>query len=981
MKKIKAFISRILAVPMIVSILPTNAFTVNEENNIFDNKSTKTTYIGTTGLADTTILPPLKIPPHTVNGDVAYCMQGEKNSPIDTPMSLSGNYDSDSFVRGVLFYGYPYNETNLMEKHGVTETQARGMTQFAIWYYYNPSYFAPKTHPYLDELRSLAASVSAPAAVMSADTSNMSININGGLQEAVNIRTSSDYSGTFTFPSDSNIYTTDINGNKKNTFGIGESFKVVATSSVKGVVTKTIDVSITEPTMLRFVPIGDSSIQELGVPTVKTTNSTMQLSIDFPGITATNGDIVVNKVSDVGEKLSGVEFGLYSDSSANTLIAKKTTDSEGKVIFDSLNIGTTYYIKELSSIDGYIMDNSIKTVELLNTTENITVTNTKIMGQIKITKNETGLKNKKLKGAEFNILDSSNSIVDTITTDDNGEAISKKLPYGDYKIVENIAPIGYVLSSVETPVKITENNKTYEFEYENDIIKGKIEILKLDADGNNPLQGVTFGIYNSTNDNLIEELTTGSDGRITSSSLTYGSYYVKEIQPLNGYVNDDKKYPVDITENNKVYVVDVFNSKLTGDLSIIKIDVDTGKPLANVEFKIDCLDGFDKGNSWSVVTDNNGVGKVNGLKYGDYQISEIRTLTGYVLDTTPVPFTIDKDGQKIEKTISNEKIKGNFELLKYDPDTKEPLANVEFEIECIEGFDKGNKTTFVTGDDGIYRGEKINYGKYKVVEIKTLEGYVLDTEPIYFEITENGQDIEINKANRKIYGQLEFSKTDLTTGEVVEGAHIKITGLDELNKDVVIEFVSSAEGNSFTLPYGKYEIIETIEPEGYIKTEEVGYFEILEDGEIVHAEIKNKRILGSLIINKLSKESNKPLSGAEFGVYDENDELIAKVTTDEDGYAEVLDLPYGEYYYVELKAPDGYLVNLDTYDFSITFDGEVVEQIVYNSLLNPYPDGGEENLLNGPLPDTSGFRFMGIIIGSIAVVGLFVIYKSKKLNI
>lgn len=974
MKNIKDVVSKLLLVSVMTSILPTSALTDAGSDNLVDKSNLRTTYIASTGLADNTILPPLNIAPHTINGEIAYCMEGEKDFPVDLQYTLTGDYDSDAFIRGISYYGYPNNATGLKEKHGINDTQARGMTQFAIWYYFNPVYFAPKSHPYLDELRSLATTNGAPAVSLNLNTKTPSVSESGGLQVSETITTSSSYTGTFTFPSDANVYSTDVNGNKKNTFNIGESFKIVAVGSYSGTVSKNISYSVTEPTMLQFTPPANN-FQKFGKPSTKTTNGTASVSVTFPGIVRT-GDIIVNKTDDSGKALQGVEFGLYSDNACTTLVNRGTTNAAGQVSFTGLNVGDTYYIKEISGLTGYVMDSSVKTVTITAGSQNVNVSNTLIKGKIKIVKSESGKPNKKLKGAEFNILDSKNNVVDTIVTGDNGEAISKLLPYGDYKVVETKAPVGYVLNNREISVKITEHNKTYSFDYENDIIKGRIEILKLDAEGNKPLKGVKFGIYNANNDTLIEELITGEDGRVVSSELVYGNYYVKETQALNGYVLDTKKYAVNISENNKTYLVDIFNSKIIGDLSIIKIDAESGEPLANVEFKIECVDGFDLGKTWVVTTDENGIGRVNGLKHGGYEIVEIRTLTGYVLDTTPVPFTITSDGQKIEKTISNKKIKGSFELLKYDPETKEPLANVEFEIECVDGFNKGDKYTFVTDDDGLYKGNDIPYGRYKIVEIKTIEGYVLDTEPIYFELTENGQEIEITKKNRKIYGELDFSKTDLATGEIVEGAHIKITGLDEKNKDVEVEFISSLEGNRIKLPYGKYQIVETIAPEGYVKTEEVGEFEILEDGQIIQAEIKNKRIMGSLVIHKLAENTNVPLAGAEFGVYDENNNLVTKVVTDENGYAEVLDLVYGNYYYTELKAPDGYLVNLESYNFSIEYDGQVVEEIVYNRLLNPFPDGGDDSKTN-PLPDTSGINLL-MIMSVMLVVGTCMVLVNRK---
>lgn len=1157
MKNIKEIISKVLLVSVITSILPTSVFADTNENDFINLSSTRTTYIANTGTADTTILPPLRISQHSINGEVAYCMQGEKDYPVNIQYTLTGNYDSDAFVRGVTYYGYPNNATGLKEKHGLTDKQAEGMTQFALWYYFNPAYFAPKSHPYLDELRTLAGN-SSPAVSLNLNTTKPTVYESGDLQVSQTITTGSNYSGTFTFPSDANVYSTDVNGNKKNTFNIGESFKVVAVGSYSGTVSKTISYSVSEPTMLQFTPPANN-YQMFGKPSRKTTNGTASISVTFPGIVRT-GDVIVNKTDDAGAPLQGVEFGLYSDSNCNTLVSRGTTNASGQVSFTGLNVGDTYYIKEISGLTGYIMDSSIKTVTVTVGQQTVNVSNTQIKGQIKITKSDSE-SNDVLQGAEFGIYNKSNTLVETIVTDSTGVATSSKLPYGEYTIRETKAPTGYQLSSREITVNITEHNKIYEYSYENDIIKGSIEVLKIDADTKNPLQGVKFGVfktndnskvceittdgngravtpelvygnyyvkelqplegyvidtthypanitthgqvvsttiennkikgaikitkiekglpstklkgaeftiydenggvvdvittddqgvatsktleygeytfketkaptgyvlsnvvinvsinennktyefvydndyirgyieltkkdvetneslagvkfgvYNSANDTLVEEIITGADGIVRTSELRYGEYYIQEIQSLEGYVTDDTKHQIIITENLKVYPKEIFNRKIKGDLVILKYDAETGEPLANVQFEILCTEGFDKDKKFIVETDENGLAKADGLNYGEYEITEIKTLDGYILDSTPIPFTIDKDGQKIEKTVSNSRIVGDFSLLKYDAETKEPLANVLFTIECLSGFNKGDIQVIETDENGLYTGQDILYGEYEIIEIETIEGYVLDAEPIRFTIDEHGQHINVEKANKKIYGEVEFSKTDVSTGDVIDGAIIKINGIGDFNKDIQIEFESSSKGNYFTLPYGQYEIIEIMAPEGYVKTEEVGFFEILENGEIIQAQLKNERITGTLILTKRAEGTEKLLEGAEFGIYDEEGNLVTTVITDENGEAYVEGLYYGTYYYNEIKAPTGYLVDLDMYEFSIEYNNQIVEETVYNRLLNPFPDQGNEN---GKLPDAGGMNNFIVLLSMLAIGASVYFVKNYKMK-
>lgn len=977
MKKIKKIISKIITATMMVNILPINCFALDDK----DIPITISTHVGNSGLGNSSVVNGVTIAPFTLDGDVAYCMNALKDFPVMHNYTAAGSYDSDSFLRAIAYYGYGANKTGLKEKHSLTDEEARAFTQFAIWDYIEKGYFANKSYPYLDELRSLAKNTGVPSIEFDISKTSPTISDSGSLQTSEVITTSSNYKGTITFPSDANVYSVNTSGTKQNTFNIGESFKIVGVDSVNGTLTKNITVNIQDVTLLKFIP-NDSRYQDFGVPSTKTTTIYKQMTLNFKN-PISYGAVTVNKADDSGAALQGVEFGVYSDSLANTLVEKKTTGADGRVTFSNLVVGNTYYVKEIAPITGYVMDNSIKDVTIDATTKELSFVNTKIKGQIKIIKTEEGRDDIKLKGAEFQILDVNDGVVDTIITGDDGTAISKVLPYGSYKVKESKAPNGYNLSSKIVNVDIAEHNKVYEVSYGNNFIKGNIEIIKKDSEDGSRLQGVKFGVYKTQDSSLVEEITTDSNGVAKSSDLRYGEYFIKEIEAKVGYALDSSTYNVTISENLKTYPKEILNEKIKGEFVINKVDAESGNALKDVEFLVKCTNGFDAGKEWSLTTNENGMATINGLKYGEYSVVETKTQEGYILKEEPVDFKIDSNNQSVKIDFKNHKIKGDLNINKVDSEDGKPLSGVEFVVECIDGFDLGAKVTLVTGEDGSAKIDNLNYGKYTIKEEKTKEGYVLKDDITEFKITENGEYIDIEITNDKIYGVLNFYKVDKDTEETIGGAVISVEGISEFNKDVVFSFESSEDGNVFELPYGEYNVRETKAPEGYVLSDDVVDFKISVNMEVVDVLLENEKIKGTIIINKLAEGSKKPLEGAVFGVYDSDKNLIEEIKTDSNGIAKLENISFGKYYYSEIKAPEGYLVDLNMYEFSIVEDGEIVEKTVYNKLLNPYPDRTDEinendkNVLN-PLPDTSGSKQILIVYLVMLVIGSYLILNKRR---
>ena len=232
----------------------------------------------------------------------------------------------------------------------------------------------------------------------------------------------------------------------------------------------------------------------------------------------------------------------------------------------------------------------------------------------------------------------------------------------------------------------------------------------------------------------------------------------------------------------------------------------------------------------------------------------------------------------------------------------------------------------------------------------------------------NELDLDAELEKYRIVGTLSFSKTDFTSGEIVPGATIKIEGISNHNKDFVAEFISSVDGNRIELEYGKYKITEIIAPEGYVKTEETGEFEIKQDGEIVKAELKNKRITGSLNILKIDSNTKEALSGAIFGVYNKDMELIEKLTSDSKGLASIETLYYGDYIIKELEAPNGYTAIKENIEFSIKEDGQIVDITIKNDKVK---------VLSQNLPFAGGLN-TGLILAISTITALASLKILKK---
>ncbi|MGU8487735.1 SpaA isopeptide-forming pilin-related protein [Clostridium perfringens] len=682
------------------------------------------------------------------------------------------------------------------------------------------------------------------------------------------------------------------------------------------------------------------------------------------------GRVSIHKIDSEMPELSlkGAVLGIFDDEGNE--VDRLTTDEHGDATSKLLDYGH-YTGKELQAPEGYKL--SDKTIDINITEDNKTYTydfeNEVIKGQIQIVKVDSKNEEKPVANAGFNVIAvnvngiEAGTVVDHVVTDKDGFAFTKPLRYGEYKFIETETPEGYWKSDREYHVNITEDNKTYVKYVKNEPIQAKLRVLKVDSENGQPLEGVKFQVRNTDTNELVtfknfvgilplpsKTLTTDKNGEIiTPQPLAHGNYQLEEAEPKEGYVGiepipfkiDENAPYEDIKDLGTIYTIKVSNDRVRGDMELLKVDSETKEPLADVNFKITCENGFMKNQTWDLTSNEDGKINLNGLEYGKYKVEEVSTLWNYVLNKEPLYFEIKENGQVVKLEMENKKIRANAELIKIDADTKRPLKDADFELwngEKLVG-------TYTTNQYGKILVENLEAGNYHWLEVKAPEHYEINQDKdLSFVIDKDGETKTVTVENKVKTGEVDFTKTDVATGENIEGAKIEIIGVDEQNKHIKVDFTSSKDGDRFNLPEGKYEFHETQAPNGYELSTEVGTFEI-KDGEITKANLKNERTTGVLEFTKTDVATGEVLEGAKIKIeclegLDQG--KVIEFTSSKEGNK--FNLSKGKYRISETQAPNGYELTTETGEFEITEQGQIVKCNLTNKKFEIVKTGGAFNV-------------------------------------
>ncbi|NKW95913.1 VaFE repeat-containing surface-anchored protein [Bacillus toyonensis] len=395
----------------------------------------------------------------------------------------------------------------------------------------------------------------------------------------------------------------------------------------------------------------------------------------------------------------------------------------------------------------------------------------KSMGTLKIKK--TGENNEALLGAVFEVSNSNNEKVGTITTDKDGVATLSNLPIGTYKVKEVKAPEGHLLGNNIQTIEV-KTGEIATIEVKNESIKGNIEIKKL-SDNGKILPGVEFTVFKEDG-KTVTKVKTNKDGIAKVDGLTFGKYYFQESKALDGYILNTTKYPFEVKEHNKTLTFEVKNQGVTGGLEIKKVDVaDVNNKLPNAEFTIFNEEGKEvvKGK-----TNADGIAKFEKLPFGKYTYRETLAPKGYVLNEETFSFEIKENGQIIKHIVKDEKI----------PSIKTTATDK------IDGTKEMHTSKSVTIQD------KVEYKDLQVSKEYTVKGKLMD-KATNKSLLVDGKEVTAEskftakEANGSITLDFTFDATGLEEKEVVvfeellKDGKIVTTHADIEDKGQTVKFV------------------------------------------------------------------------------------------------------------------------------------------------------------------------------------------------
>ena len=625
----------------------------------------------------------------------------------------------------------------------------------------------------------------------------------------------------------------------------------------------------------------------------------------------------------------------------NTVVHKSYfTDENGYLILpESLKCGN-YRIEEVRAPDGYTQNTQYVEIKVDKNTAyqmdsvsgdaiiTVTYENHPVKGKLVIHKSGETLKSFKkdfvyeeasLEGAEFEIyaaediftpdhqvdeqgnrhvIYAKDTLVKTVTTNKNGEAVIKDLPLGKYRVKETKAPAGFVLNPDSQEVAfIYKDQNTPEIEekleFSNERQKVELSVEKQDAETGKALKGATFGLYNKEAissgdkvivkaDTLLQEITSNEKGKAAFTlDLPLGRYYVKELQAPAGYVSSDEILEFDATyqgQDVKTIKLKSVKKNQPTTVEVTKADITTGTELDGASMSVLDKDG-NVIDSWTSVKDSPHV--IKRLQVGKtYILREELAPYGY-LRATDVEFTIS-DTAEVQKVKMEDEVpvarllvnkKGEF------LDSVSLLDNAKGMIEHLFNYVTGNLTD-------------VTFNVYAAEAIRAADGVSAD-----------------------------YYAADELVGSITTDGN----GIAQMDN----------------LPLGRYYIVEKETAHGYVLDNEPRYVDLTyrdQDTPLVtySADWQNARQRVQVEVLKKEKDSDKVLSGAIFGLYAADDivsskgkvllakdTLIELKTTDEDGKIQfVADLPIDSRYYIkELAAPDGYVTDQEPQEFTFEYQG------------------------------------------------------------
>ncbi|MDA2737238.1 SpaA isopeptide-forming pilin-related protein [Bacillus cereus group sp. Bc015] len=663
-------------------------------------------------------------------------------------------------------------------------------------------------------------------------------------------------------------------------------------------------------------------------------------------VTVTNslltGGVTLTKVDDIdGVTLEGAEFIIVDAHDTKKVVRKGlTTDEHGKVSASDLRPGDYQFIEVKAPKDYDLRQDPIPFTIGKSQKENISVTATNSLtkGGVILTKIDD-IDRTMLKGAIFKIVDmNGNDVRTNLGTDKNGKISVSDLRPGDYQFIETKAPEHYVLD--ETPIPFTiERSQTKKITVtgKNTLKKGSVELTKIDdIDTNTKLANAVFDLLDADGQLVEKGLKTNNEGKIVVENLRPGTYqFVETIAPEHYDLNKKPiKFTIKKSQTETLHVT-AKNALTKGGVELSKVDDIDDTKLEGAVFNIVDMNGtvIHK----DLVTNNKGKIEIDDLRPGDYQFIETKAPKHYVLDETPIHFTIEKGQKKaISLTAKNSLQQGSIELLKVD-DLNDQMKLSDAVFNLLDQNGKVLKTDLKTNNEGKIVVENLRPGTYQFVETTAPKHYDLDKKPIVVTVEKSQKDITtVTMKNSLTKGGVELSKVDDVDGTTLEGAVFNIVDMKGtvIHKDLVTNSKGKIEIND--LRPGDYQFIETKAPKHYDLNKEPIPFTIEKgQAEPISVTAKNSLTKGAVELSKMDDIDGTALEGAVFKIVDMNgNDVRTGITTDAKGKVSIPDLHPGDYQFIETTAPKHYKLDATPIKFTIEkSQAEKLQVTAKNSLI------------------------------------------------
>lgn len=658
------------------------------------------------------------------------------------------------------------------------------------------------------------------------------------------------------------------------------------------------------------------------------------VSMAFSGSITPLGDMKLVKTSEDGI-VAGINFAVTG---ANGFLKTVTTNANGEIdIFDL--VPGTYTITE-ENIDRYVPNQSQTITVSSNKTSSVSFYNILKKFRVNVTKQDYekghAQDDAKLSGAVYGLF-KGNYLVAQYTTDQNGSFTTDYYVCGKDWTIKEITPSeGYLLN--DTVYKVGADPKDYTVEYNNapdmtvmeQVIKGKISIIKHTDDGETqietPEKGAEFQVYLKSAGSFVnadkderDTIVCDEDGFASTKLLPYGVYTVHQTKGWDGRekITD---FDVFINTNGKTYKFLINNKNFESYLKVVKLDKETGKriPYEGAAFEI-----YDSDNhrvtmqyTYPQVTSihtfyTNKEGYLitpEKLPYGDYTLKEVQAPYGYVLDDTPVPFSITQENSSTDTGVTVVKVKardvaqkGVINITKtgeifssveenkgiYTP--KYSISNLKgaiFEIYAAEDITTLDGTvrceqgtlvdTITTDDDGVAKSKELYLGKYTVIEKTAPNGYVHNAAKYDAELTYAGQNVSVTSTDLSVYNERQKVSVSLkkimaedktfsigNNGEITSvrfgiyaDEDIKASNGDVIPKDALITFANCDKNGNISfdcdLPVGfKWYVKEIATDAHYILSDTKYEFDTEYQGQdikVIDIKINNDKAIENNLI-------------------------------------------------------------------------------------------------------------------------------------